>query len=225
MRVKKTGPHFQGGKGVLRVLLTVCILFLLLGILPIHGEEQIYQSVLRLHVLANSDSAEDQALKLQVRDAVLEAATPLLEGCTDRADAITRVGDNLARLEDAARRVIVEAGREDPVRVTLSEEVYPTKAYEGFCFPSGEYASLRVMIGDAEGQNWWCVLFPPLCVGAATEGRSEEACVAVGLTGEQYRVITETDRPTYVARFRILEVFEEAARKRRVDGVSAMTDG
>lgn len=194
-------------------ILTLCVLVLLIGILPIHGESEIYQSVLRLHVLANSDSEEDQALKLLVRDAVLEAATPLLEGCASREDAIAVVNANLPQLEDAARAVITEAGREDAVRVTLSEEVYPTREYEGFCFPSGAYASLRVMIGDAAGQNWWCVLFPPMCLGAATETHAEEACVAVGLTGEQYRVITETDHPTYTARFRILEVFEEAMRR------------
>jgi len=199
-------------KNTLRVLLTVCVIVLLLGVLPIHGESQVYGSVLRLHVLANSDSEEDQALKLKVRDGVLEAAAPMLEGCATREEAAVVVRENLSVLESAAQAVIAKEGRADEVRLTLSEEVYPTRDYERFCFPSGEYLSLRVMIGDAEGKNWWCVLFPPMCLGAATGQSAEDACISVGLTGEQYRVITETHEPTYQARFRILEVFEKVTR-------------
>ena len=200
-------------KNLVRILLAICMIVLLLGILPIHGESEVYGSVLRLHVLANSDSEEDQALKLKVRDAVLEAATPLLVDCTTREEASAVVEANLDMLTVVAQQTIAAAGREDPVEITLSREVYPTRAYEGFCFPSGAYLSLRVMIGKAEGQNWWCVLFPPMCLGAATGQSPEDACISVGLTGEQYRVITETDHPTYQARFRILEVLEEATRR------------
>ena len=97
------------------------------------------------------------------------------------------------------------------MRVELGEEEYPTKNYESFCFPSGSYVSLRVLIGDAEGQNWWCVLFPPLCLSAATDKSStEDAFIAVGLTQEQYKVITETDDTTYEVRFKILEGIEDA---------------
>ena len=196
-----------------RFLLATCMIVLLLGILPIHGESEVYGSVLRLHVLANSDREEDQALKLKVRDAVLEAATPLMVDCTTREEAAEVVEANLDLLTEVAQQTVVAAGREDPVKITLSHEVYPTRVYEDFCFPSGAYLSLRVMIGKAEGQNWWCVLFPPMCLGAATGQSPEEACLSVGLTGEQYRVITETDRPTYQARVRILEVLEEATRR------------
>ena len=200
-------------KHFLRITVMLCVVVLLIGILPIHGESEIYSGVVRLHVLANSDSKEDQALKLQVRDAVLEASAPLLADCRAREDAVAIINDNLSTLEAAAKDAIAEAGRDDTVRVELGEEVYPTRNYESFCFPSGSYLSLRVMIGEAEGQNWWCVLFPPMCLGAATETSAEEACIAVGLTGEQYRIITETDRPTYTVRFRMLEAFEEAFRR------------
>lgn len=200
-------------KKILTVTLTLCILVLLIGVLPIHGESEIYSDVVRLHVLANSDSEEDQALKLQVRDAILEVSAPLFSHCRTQEEAIETINANRAVLERAAKDAIAAAGRNDAVRVELGKEVYPTRNYESFCFPSGSYVSLRVLIGEAEGQNWWCVLFPPMCLGAATEQSAEEACIAVGLTGDQYRVITETDRPTYTVRFRMLEVFEEALRR------------
>lgn len=200
-------------KIVLTVSLTLCILVLLLGILPIHGESEIYNSVLRLHVIANSDSAEDQARKLRVRDAVLEAAQPLLASCKTREEAMQAVQEHLPLMEDAARSVLLAEGCNDTVTASLGEEIYPTKNYESFCFPSGNYLSLQIKIGNADGQNWWCVLFPPMCFSAASKESAEDACISVGLTGEQYRIITETDRPAYTARFRILEVIEEATRR------------
>ena len=200
-------------KNILKLTLTLCVLILLIGILPIHGESEIYSDVVRLHVLANSDSEEDQALKLQVRDAILAVSEPIFANCRTQEEAIAAVDANRDVLENAAKEAIAAAGRSDSVRIELGEEVYPTRNYESFCFPSGSYVSLRVLIGDAEGQNWWCVLYPPMCLGAATQTSAEEACIAVGLTGEQYRVITKTDTPTYTVRFRMLEVFEEALRR------------
>ena len=194
------------------LIVTVCTIFLLIGLLPVHGESEIYSQTLRLHVLANSDSEEDQALKLEVRDAILAVSEPLLSACGTREEAEAAVRENLPLLEQTAKDVLAAHGRADAVRAELSEEVYPTRNYEAFCFPSGRYLSLRVMIGEAEGQNWWCVLFPPMCLGAASETKTEEAYISVGFTGEQYRVITETDHPTYRVRFRLLEVIEEATR-------------
>ena len=196
------------------LVVTLCVIFIFIGLLPIHGESDVYQNVLRLHVLANSDSEEDQALKLKVRDAILNAAGPLLADCASREEAIETVRSNLSVLETAAREAIAAEGRNDPVHLELGEEIYPTRTYEACSFPSGAYQSLRVMIGEAEGQNWWCVLFPPMCLSAASAQAKapEDAFISVGLTGDQYRIITETDNPTYTVRFRILEVLEEAMR-------------
>lgn len=193
------------------LLLTLCLLFLVIGLLPIHGEHAVYENVLRLHVLANSDSEEDQALKFCVRDAVLAAAEPILADCSSREEAIAAVQDNLSVLENAAKEAIAEAGRCDTVQLALGEETYPARTYDSCCFPSGTYQSLRVMIGEADGQNWWCVLFPPMCLSAASAQTTapEDAFIAVGLTKEQYGIITETAEPTYQVRFRILEVMEE----------------
>ena len=188
--------------------LTVCLLALTIGFLPVHGEEEIYDNVLRLHVLANSDSESDQALKLAVRDAILDVGNGLLDGAESREEAAALLQNHLPLFEAAAKQTIAEAGYEYPVRLTLTEEEYPTKSYGAVCFPSGEYLSLRVIIGEGEGQNWWCVLYPPLCMSAATAEREEEAFISVGLVGDQYRVITESNSPTYRVRFKLLEVFE-----------------
>lgn len=197
---------------------TIALLILLVGLLflsllPIHGEEAIYSTVVRLHVLANSDSDEDQALKLSVRDAVLEVTTPLLEGCTDRDTASALLEEHAEDIRAAAESVILSAGREDllgSVTVTLGEEEYPRRSYEQCTLPAGRYLSLRVCIGEAAGHNWWCVLFPPLCMSAASASASsaEDAFVSVGLTQDQYRVITETGKTKYRVRFRVLELWE-----------------
>ena len=192
--------------------LSLALLFAVIGLLPVHGESEIYDSVLRLHVLANSDSAEDQSLKLKVRDAVLQEASVLLSESKSRDEAITVVETHFSDLTEAARKAILAEGRNDSVRIELGEEIYPTRNYEACCFPSGSYTSLRVIIGDGEGQNWWCVLFPPMCLSAASADSAEEAFISVGLTSDQYRIITETEHPTYRARFRILEVIEETLR-------------
>ena len=190
---------------------TVCILvlFLFLGLLPTHGEEELYDKVLRLHVLANSDSEEDQALKLRVRDRIVELAGERLQDCETLAEVSTRLDALKTELEGAAREVVTEAGYDYPVSVTLGKETYPRKRYDGLCFPSGEYLSCRVILGEGEGENWWCVLFPPLCLGAATEKEQADMFVAAGFTPGQYKIITESDKVTYKVKFKCLEWLQE----------------
>lgn len=176
-------------------------------ILPIHGEGEIYDSVIRLHVLADNDGEEAQALKLHVRDAVLAAAKPLLLGVKTRREAEVILKRSLPTLREAALGALRQKGNTDPVTLTLTKESYPTKTYEALAFPAGEYLSLRVKIGKAAGRNWWCVLFPPLCLSAATEkSEAEAAFLAAGLSEEQYRIITDTDKPKYKLRFKLLEM-------------------
>lgn len=207
----------------MRTVAILAFFFLLcaavLSVLPVHGEAEIYDSVIRLHVLANSDSEADQRNKLAVRDALLPVAAEELGDCTGRAEAAARIEVLLPRLEAVAQETLRELGSPANVTVTLGQERYPTRAYEGFCFPSGEYLSLRVLIGEAEGQNWWCVLFPSLCLSVAEGGAKEEleeAFIAVGLTPEQYRVITESDEDaTYKLRFKFLEILEKWRNERK----------
>ena len=192
------------------IAIAVVLIFMMaLSFLPVHGEAEIYDTVVRLHVLANSDSEEDQALKLKVRDAVLAATEPLVKDCRSQAEAIEALRSHLGELEATARNVITAEGRDDAVTVLLGEEEYPTRVYESCAFPAGEYVSLRVCIGDAAGQNWWCCLFPPLCLSAATaKSSNEDAFAQVGLSKDQYGIITETGKTTYKIRFKLLEVIE-----------------
>ena len=177
-------------KRILIATFTIIGLYVLLGFLPIHSEAAIYDNVLRLHVLANSDSSADQALKLEVRDRILRETATLFKDCKTKDEAREAVESNLDKIREIAEQTVREAGYDYGVSVSLGEEEYPTKNYEECCFPAGEYLSLRVMIGEAEGENWWCVLFPPLCLDAA--GESREVFAEVGLTDEQYSFITET---------------------------------
>lgn len=202
---EKRNNYFTRGAAV---VLCFLLLLLALTVLPVHGEAAVYDSVIRLHVLANSDSPKDQALKLQVRDAVLRVTEPLLAHARDRDEAADILAAHLDDIRAAAEQTLISAGADDRVRVTLTKEEYPTRRYENLAFPAGPYLSLRVLLGDAAGQNWWCVLFPPLCLSAATDKKEQEAALlSAGLTEEQYRIVTDTDKPRYRLRFKILEWF------------------
>ena len=196
-------------KKILTLSIISAMLLLAIGLLPVHGEEEIYNKVVRLHVLANSDSEEDQAVKLKVRDAILEVTVPLLQNCKTKEEAVMILEENHMLLTQTAQIVLREEGFGDSVSIEMGLENYPTRTYDSLCFPAGEYISMRVSLGEGEGQNWWCCLFPPLCLGAATVGEdvAEDACISVGFTPTQYKIITESDKPVYRARFKILELF------------------
>ena len=194
-------------KRILILFLSLALLIGLLAVLPIHSESNIYENVLRLHVIANSDSEEDQALKLLVRDAILAETQKLLANISDKKSAENIILQNTEQLRLIAEKVVIENGFSYPVSITLGKEEYPTKNYESCAFPSGEYTSLQIFIGDASGKNWWCVLYPPLCLSAATD---KDAFASVGITDSQYQIITDTQNPKYKIRFKILESFSEA---------------
>lgn len=196
-------------KRILAFCSSLFLAIMIIGILPISGEEKIYDEVIRLHVIANSDSREDQALKLRVRDAVLDAAEEITRDCQRFGDALSLLSEDksLDALTAAAKKVVLDSGYDYGVSITLAEERYPQKSYDSLCFPSGCYTSLRVLIGSAEGENWWCVLFPRLCIGAASSSADEEFAAA-GFTPDQYKIVTDTDEPRYEVRFKILELID-----------------
>jgi Stage II sporulation protein R (spore_II_R). len=175
--------------------------------LPIRGEEEIYDGVVRLHVLANSNSDADQAVKLKVRDAVLAEASEFLAGCDTEAEAQAAITANLCRLQSAAVETLVANGFYYGARVTLDEEYYPRREYDGFYLPEGTYMSTRVLLGEAQGKNWWCILFPPLCTASAEE--YTDKLVEVGFTPYQIKLLTESDTPRYKLKFRIVELIRE----------------
>lgn len=135
---------------------------------------QVRQEVLRLHILANSDSAADQEVKLQVRDAVLETTGDLFSAAGTLEEAQAAAAENLPAIEDAARRVLEEEGYSYPVKAELTRMYFDTREYgEDTTLPAGEYQALRLSLGEAKGHNWWCVMFPPICVPAAAQAGEE----------------------------------------------------
>ena len=185
-------------------LLIALALVLTLGCWASASETALAAKVLRLHVIANSDTEEDQALKLQVRDAVLEAAEPWLGYSSSRSMAEAAITPHLKDLEAVAQEVLSASGCSDPVSVSLEDVWFPTRHYETFSLPAGSYRALRVVIGEGAGKNWWCVMFPPLCMGAV----SEEAATAAGLTEDQLHLISGRDGE-YVLKFKVVEWWEE----------------
>lgn len=197
-------------KKLLICTLIILALAMFSGLFPVHGESEIYDTVVRLHVLANSDSEEDQALKLKVRDEIIKVVSPAVEGCSSQDEAISSINSIMGDIQNRAEQVIKNQGYDYSVSVEIDREHYPTKTYESCAFPEGEYVSLKVCIGEAQGQNWWCCLFPPLCLSAASADdaeSNEEAFISVGLSSDQYKIITETENPKYKIRFKILETF------------------
>lgn len=194
----------------MKCIAALCAAFLcahtLLTCLPVHGEEEIYNSTIRLHVLANSDSEEDQAKKLLVRDAVLTYLEEKLVQSDTYEGALSAVSDHLAGIRDCAGDTL---GGQYAVQVELGREKYPVRQYENYTLPAGEYTSLRILIGEGEGKNWWCVLFPRLCTSRATEEEVYEDFIAAGFSPEQYRLIKNESGPKYRIRFRILEILSK----------------
>ena len=186
-------------------LLLVMGVFLLSGAVTVKAQSSLAEGVVRLHVLANSDSEADQALKLTVRDAVLAETEGLLDGAAGREEAAGILRAQLPLLQRAAERTLAEQGSAYSVEVRLENAEFPTKAYDGFALPAGEYLALRVLIGEAKGQNWWCVVFPPLCTAAVSE--MPEVAVSAGLSGSQVRLITEEDG--YVLKFKCAELWQQ----------------
>ena len=186
-------------------LLIGLAVFLTSGALALRTQDELADKVVRLHVLANSDSEEDQALKLRVRDAVLEQATAILEQSADRREAESRLRGQLLELERIAAKEIAAEGYDYPVTVNLENTDFPTKEYDGFTLPAGEYLALRVIIGEGKGQNWWCVVFPPLCTAASADVPA--SAFAAGFSEEEVRLITE-DNQGYVLKFKAVEWWE-----------------
>lgn len=172
----------------------------------------IRNSVLRMHVIANSDSTEDQAVKLKVRDAVLEAGKNLFDGSLTAADAETVLESDKQALQSAAETVLRENGFSYGVRVEIGKDFFNTRTYDDkVTLPAGEYEAVRVILGEGKGQNWWCVMFPPLCLPAAEADATMEDVLP-----ENEAEITER-RPQYEARFKIIELFEKLSEKAKAD--------
>ncbi len=165
-------------------------------------QSSISEKLVRFHVIAVSDDEYEQQLKLRVRDAVLEYISPKLEDAESSSQAREILTAELDNIRETAQAVSEGRG----VTVTLTRENYPTKSYEGFTLPAGEYESLRVILGEGQGHNWWCIVFPPVCLSAAQADTVEEQ-----LGEEDFCLISEDGG--YELRFRALELWGELVEK------------
>lgn len=186
-------------------LLLALAVTLLWGAWSLHRQDDLQEKMIRLHVIANSDSDADQTLKLCVRDAVLCRAEEILRQSADMTEARARLRDSLPDIGDAAAQELAAQGSGYSVSVALEDTEFPRKTYDGFALPAGEYLALRVVIGAGEGRNWWCVVYPPLCTTAACE--LEGVALDGGMTADDLSLMTG-ENAGYVLRFRSLELWE-----------------
>lgn len=170
-------------------------------------QKQLAEKTIRLHVVANSDTEEDQAQKLRVRDAVLETVQSLTEQCTDAQSAWQELQAHLPQIAGSAKAVLLAEQSDRTVEVSLTTEKFDTRHYDTFTLPAGEYPALRIKIGEAQGKNWWCVVFPALCTAASTD--TLEQCAEVGgYDAAETQWITGGEEE-YHLRFKVLEWFQK----------------
>ena len=169
--------------------------------------EKIRDNVIRLHVIANSDSEADQTIKLKVRDALLEYGKEMFSGNVDVNNAEEKLNLYKNTLIKIADKVLAENGMEYKSDIYLIEEYFTTRQYEDFTMPAGKYLALKVILGEGSGKNWWCVMFPPLCLPAASENKDLNVVFS-----ENGADIVENSNK-YVIKFKIVELFEEIKQK------------
>ena len=191
--------------GITSFFCIVAFLFIW-SVIPTAEECEIYNSTIRLHVIANSDSESDQSAKLKVRDAIVEHVSKYES--TSKEETLAMIASDKSTIEKIALEALEKEGINDTVSLEIGKEGYPAREYEGFSLPAGEYTSVRLVIGEGEGRNWWCVLFPPLCTAQAIE-YDDEAYISAGLTKEQYYLITG-ESTEYEVKFKLLEIAANA---------------
>lgn len=168
----------------------------------------ISSNVVRLHVLANSDSADDQRLKLKVRDGVISYLEPLLKDASDVEETKRIIEENIAEIEQEAEKIVKKYGYTYSVTASSGNYNFPTKVYENAQFPKGNYDALRIVIGSGKGQNWWCVLYPQLCFSKSSNGtmsKQSETKLQNVLTDDEYDMITSKSDINF--KFKIVEWF------------------
>lgn len=168
----------------------------------IRDRQYLNRELIRLHVVANSDSAYDQAVKLRVRDAILQSIYEGMEDISEVQAAKTYLQENLTKIERAANHTLEAAGVDSRAVVTLCREAFDIRKYDTFTLPAGVYESVRVVIGEGQGKNWWCVAFPSLCMSATAEG-FEDAAQTAGM--DQALSETLSGEQEYHLRFFLLD--------------------
>lgn len=195
---------------VLLFLLTLFILVSAISYVTAVSKD-IADSVFRLHVVANSDSKEDQELKLKVRDELLSYMNALAENCSSKKEVVELAKNHQKEFKEIAERTIRENGFSYDVTIEIGDSDFPTKTYGDISLPAGTYDALKVKIGEAKGQNWWCVMFPPLCFVDVSSGivpdESKEE-IKENLNEEEYDLISQTDDTKINFKFKLIEFFQ-----------------
>lgn len=161
----------------------------------------IREEVFRLHIIANSDSTEDQELKLKVRDRLLEYTKDAFKECRSKEEAIAAAKANIRNIRSYAQKIVYDSGFDYTVDAYVTNMNFDTRIYDNLTLPAGEYDALRIVIGSAGGHNWWCVLFPVLCIPASTENDLSEV-----MNKKEEDIVKDSDE--YEVGFKIVEVFE-----------------
>lgn len=209
----------QVNKWILAILYSLIFIFLLFCFYSEKVNQDLSDSMIRLHIVANSDSDADQTLKLRVRDEVITYMTERMDSLQTKETAGAYVKDHIGELETVANAVIAKEGFSDLARVSFGKYPFPTKQYENVILPAGFYDALKVEIGQAEGQNWWCVMFPPLCFVDDTKGEMEEDYMDVlkqELSSQELDLVLASDAETEIPveiKFKIVEIFQESKIK------------
>lgn len=186
------------------------------------SQKTISDKIIRFHVIANSDTTEDQALKLKVRDEVLNYISPKLKDSKDIQESRKILEENNEVIKEIARKIIKENGYKYEVVTMLSHENFPVKSYANITLPQGNYEAYRIIIGSGEGHNWWCVMFPPLCFTDITKGevayKETEKEMKQVLTPEEYKLVNNSETNTIddekmVVKFKVAEVTKELYKK------------
>lgn len=203
-------------KKILKPILILIILFSIYTFICAYSyvnavSENLSNSVFRLHVIANSDTQEDQDLKYIVRDKLIEYMNTLSQSCSSKEEVIKIAQDKLKNFKQIAENTIREQGFSYPVEVEIGNFEFPTKTYGDISFPAGYYDALRVKIGEAKGKNWWCVMFPPLCFVDVTTGivpDNSKDDLKQNLSNEEYKIISDTESSDITLKFKLIEFFE-----------------
>lgn len=172
--------------------------------------QAVKNDVVRLHILANSDSESDQTVKLKVRDALLETNASILNDGVTKENAKEHFEKSKEILLKTAKETLNENGFNYDVKITLQEEYFNTRTYGNLTFPAGQYTALKVVLGEGEGKNWWCVMFPPLCIPAA-DGLETNENTADYLTDSGEKIVSGGSK--YIVKFKLLEIYEELRSK------------
>lgn len=186
---------------------SACIAFVLTviySVIPFEAQcSELSQDVFRLHILANSDSEADQSLKIKVRDEVLDFTEDLFNSANSKEEAESIISDNLQSISNVAYQTVLDNGYDYVVTAEITNMYFTTRYYEGYTLPSGMYDALRITIGEGEGHNWWCVMYPSICISSAED---KESMAKEALDDDEYNIVCNEQ---YQYKFKVVEMFEK----------------